>query len=149
MSNEAKTLASLELLQINRHHNSEKSMADLHITIPLLIENINDTAALQKSIAEAIMENQDDSHPLLERLIDMGDARDMSVVERSLNIEYCDVGVSMENMKGIAHGMFDSDYYASCKDIETMDDHKVTLPFTIEEDTLVFNIDLPETWLPM
>ena len=122
-------------------------MADtLYITIPLFIDDINDNAVLQKSIAKAIMDNQNDFLPLLERLIDMGNARDMSVAERSLNIEDCDIDV--DNTKGVACGMFDSNYFASCKDVESVDEHEVTLPFTIENDNLVFDFQLPPAWIP-
>lgn len=118
---------------------------DLQFSIPLIVDDMNDYESLQREIAKAIMDNQEKLLPLLERLIDMGDAR-VTVIERSLNIESCDVEVSSSG--GKASGSFDSDFYAGCKDINSQDDHEVTLAFEIEEGSLIFDIVLPPAWRP-
>jgi len=118
---------------------------DLYIKIPLIVGDDNDHESLQKAIATAIMDNQHQFFPLLERLIDKGDAN-MTVIEGSLNVEYCDIDTS--TTEGVASGSFDSDYYASCKDMCSQDDHEVTLPFEIEDGNLIFDIELPAAWRP-
>ena len=118
---------------------------NLCITIPLNIANINDPESIQKAIATGIMENQQQFLPLLERLIDMGDAR-MSVIEGSLNVEHCDVDITSSEY--MASGFFDSDFYAGCKDLNSQDDHEVMLPFIIEGGNLIFDIELPPAWRP-
>ena len=62
----------------------------LHITIPLIVADDNES--LQKAVATAIMDNEGQFFPLLERLIDKGDAR-LTVIDGSLNIENIDVDV--------------------------------------------------------
>lgn len=117
----------------------------LYVTIPLIIDNLNDNASLKRAISVAIMENQSAFHPLLERLIEMGDLR-MTVLDDSLNIDTFDV--IADDSGGIACGTFDSDFYAGCKDMNSVDEHEVELPFTIENNILVFNIVLPPAWIP-
>ena len=117
----------------------------LRIKIPLIVDNVNNKESLQKAVAIAIMENEGQFLPLLERLIDMGDAR-MTVTDGSLNIEPVDVEVSTTG--GVASGSFDSDFYAGCKDINSQDGHEVTLDFEIEDGYLVFDIELPPAWRP-
>ncbi len=117
----------------------------LHITIPLIVADDNDNESLQKAVATAIMDNEGQFFPLLERLIDKGDAR-LTVIDGSLNIENIDVDVSLTG--GVASGSFDSDFYAGCKDMNSQDDHEVTLEFEIEDGNLVFDIELPPAWRP-
>ena len=117
----------------------------LHITIPLIVADDNDNESLQKAVATAIMDNEGQFFPLLERLIGKGDAR-LTVIAGSLNIENIDVDVSLTG--GVASGSFDSDFYAGCKDMNSQDDHEVTLEFEIEDGNLVFDIELPPAWRP-
>ena len=117
----------------------------LEATIPLPITDFNDIPSLQKAIADVIMQNQNIFEPLLYRLIDMGDSG-MSIIDDSLNIEPLDVDVDPD--VGVAPGMFDSYFYAGCKDMTSIDEHDVALPFTIENGHLVFDIELPPAWIP-
>lgn len=118
---------------------------NIYITIPLIVDDLSNIESLQKAVASAIMDNEGQFFPLLERLIDMGDAR-MTVIDGSLNIEQIDVDVSPTG--GTASGAFDSDFYAGCKDMNSQDDHEVTLEFEIEDGNLVFDIELPPAWRP-
>jgi hypothetical protein len=117
----------------------------LEVTIPLIIDDINDVSALKKAVATSIMEHQDSFHQFLDRLIQMGDAR-ITVIDDSLNIEGCDV--NLDSFGGVAEGTFDSDFYAGCKDMNSVDEHAVILPFKIENTNLVFSIELPPEWIP-
>ena len=118
---------------------------NLCITLPLIVSGINDNALLKSSVASIIIENESQFLPLLERLIDMGDAR-MTVIEGSLNIKPVDVEVSPTG--GVAFGTFESDFFVGCKDMNSQDDHEVSLKFDIEDSNLVFNIQLPPAWRP-
>ncbi len=118
---------------------------NLYVTIPLLIGDCNDREMLQKAIATAIMDNQNQFLPLLERLIDMGDAR-MTVIEGSLNVEHCDVEI--DQATGVASATYDSDFYAGCKDMNSVDDHEVDLEFEIEGGKIIFDIIIPPAWRP-
>ena len=122
-------------------------MDNLYFTIPLLIDDYDDKALLQKAISSAIMGHQNQFLPLLERLIDLGDSN-MSVMEGSLNIESCDVDINLTTLEGFTSGMFDSFHYASCKDMQSQDEHEVSLPFTIENDALSFDLEIPPAWKP-
>ena len=117
----------------------------IKIAIPLDIESFDDDS-LKVAISSAIVAHEMEFHPLLERLIEMGDAR-VTVVDDSLTIDAQDVDVNSTG--GIACGMFESDYYAGCKDVESMSDHEVTLEFTFKDKSMVFEIELPPAWIPV
>ena len=115
------------------------------IKIPLDLEDVTDKQGLQKVISNSIMEYGDSFLPLLERKIDLGDMR-TSVIEGTLKVEYCDVVIT--STECFASATFDSFYYAGCKDMDSYNDHEITLPFTIEDNILYFNIELPPPWRP-
>ena len=117
----------------------------LYISIPITIKDTNDVEAMKKFIAMVIEDNQNSFLPLLERLIDLGDSR-VTVIDNSLNVEDCDIDLSLAD--GIACATFDSDFYAGCKDMNSQNDHEVALPFTIENNNIVFDIEIPPAWRP-
>jgi hypothetical protein len=98
-----------------------------------------------EAIVQAIIEHEDEFEPYFARLIDLGDAN-LTVVGNSLKIEACNIELTGE--KGVAHGEFTSDFYASCKDMRAQDDKEVSLKFTLKNNQLYFDIALPPVWRP-
>ena len=117
----------------------------LNVTLKINSYDPEGLDSLTKAVEEVIRENQQDFHPLFERLIDMGDAR-ITVVDDSLYISDC--SISSDRLSGVAFCMFDSDFYAGCKDMNSSGEHEVELPFDVDGDTVVFAIDLPPRWVP-
>ena len=113
--------------------------------VPLFIDDFDDIHAIKKEVEKIILANQNNFHPIFERVIDQGDAG-LTVMEGSLYIEDC--CIDNDNMGGMVNGTFDSDYYASCKDMRSQGEHEVTIEFTIEGDYLIFDIALPIAWKP-
>ena len=98
-----------------------------------------------EAIAQAIIDHEEEFEPYFARLIDLGSAN-LTVLSGSLQIEACNIEIDGE--KGVAHGEFTSDFYASCKDMRAQDDHEVSLKFTLKDNQLYFNIELPPVWQP-
>jgi len=117
----------------------------LTISLKLSTDDADDIKSLKKAVKRAILKSQQDFHPLFERLIDMGDAR-MTVMGESLYIGDCHINADLSG--GEASGEFNSDFYAGCKDMNSTGDHEVTLPFTIDDETLYFEIEIPPRWVP-
>jgi hypothetical protein len=95
------------------------------------------------SIEELIVEHQSDFQPLLARIIDVDDGR-VELVDDSLEIE--SIEFDEDGRSGVAEVEFMSSFYAGCKDLNSTDWHPTLLPFRIENDVLVFEIDLPVRW---
>lgn len=98
-------------------------------------------APLEERIAKTIKENEGEFWRYFERLIDTEDAR-YTVIDDSLEIER----IVINGIEGFAHGNFTWDFYAGCKDINSIDQKEVEINFKISEETLVFDIDLPIIW---
>jgi hypothetical protein len=110
-----------------------------------VVQNEVEEDEFLKAIAQAIIEHEDEFEPYFARLIDLGDAN-LTVVGNSLQIEACNIELTGE--KGVAHGEFTSDFYASCKDMRAQDDQEVSLKFTLKGNQLYFDIALPSIWRP-
>ena len=93
-------------------------------------------------VASLIKENERKFHPLFERVIDTGDGR-VTVLDGSFEITH----IQMDRTGGCAEGIFLSDFYAGCRDLNSTDEHDVELPFEIEDGFLVFDIMLPPRWV--
>ena len=107
-------------------------------TINIQIE-INGNAPDYSSL---ISEREREFHPLFERLIDRGDSR-VTVLDDSMLVQ----AVEINGNQGCASISFDSEFYAGCKDMNSIDEHETTLDFEIEDDMMLFSIPLPDAWI--
>ncbi|MDX7836862.1 hypothetical protein UW989_08450 [Aeromonas caviae] len=100
-------------------------------------------AELEQAITRAIEANKQDFFPLLERLVDVGDSRvKLSQKDplRVLSIELAD------DREGLAHINYESNFAESCLIINEYDQHQTSLPFHLDGDVLVFDVELPIAW---
>lgn len=100
-------------------------------------------SALKQAIAQTIETHKQDFFPLLERLVDVGDTRVNLSQEnplRVLSIELAD------DHEGVAHINYESNFAESCLIINEYDQHQTSLPFSLEGDALVFDVELPIAW---
>lgn len=101
-------------------------------------------SALKQAISQAIETHKQDFFPLLERLVDVGDTRVNLSQEnplRVLSIELADDAAG-----GIAQINYESNFAESCLIINEYDQHQTSLPFTLDGDELVFDVELPIAW---
>lgn len=100
---------------------------------------------LKKAAKQSILDYQREFHPLFERLVDAGDGR-TEVMDESLYVQDCIIDSDL--LGGEAFISFDTYFFSPCKDARSLDDHEVSLPFTIKDSSLVFDIELPARWVP-
>jgi hypothetical protein len=112
----------------------------LTVKIPLKNPNYDVNAS---AVEELIIEHQSEFEPLLERAIDVDDAR-VQLVDDSLEVEQIEFGE--DGSSGVAEVEFMSSFYAGCKDMNSDEWHTETLPFQIVDGVLIFEIDLPVRW---
>ena len=98
---------------------------------------------LKQAIAQTIETHKRDFFPLLERLVDVGDTRVNLSQEnplRVLSIELAD------DREGVAHINYESNFAESCLIINEYDQHQTSLPFRLDGDQLIFDVELPIAW---
>ena len=98
----------------------------------------------EEELVQAIIENQDEFHPLFERIIDNGDSR-LEIVDDSMVFGE----MKFNDNVYTAYFMFGTSHYMGCKDMMGDDDYEVKLEFTIDDNSMYFNMQLPHAWLPM
>lgn len=101
-------------------------------------------SALKQAISQTIETHKRDFFPLLERLVDVGDTRVNLSQEnplRVLSIELADDAAG-----GIAQLNYESNFAESCLIINEYDQHQTSLPFRLDGDALVFDVELPIAW---
>lgn len=99
---------------------------------------------LKQAITQAIETHKRDFFPLLERLVDVGDTRVNLSQEnplRVLSIELAD-----DSVQGVAQLNYESNFAESCLIINEYDQHQTSVAFTLEEDQLIFDVELPIKW---
>jgi len=109
----------------------------IKVEIPIVDSDLGVTKA------DLIANHAREFYPLFERLINCGDAR-ITVLDDSLTV----VDVDVSGLSGCASVTFGSDFYAGCKDMNSIDEHETTLEFEIIDDKMVFDIVLPPAWIP-
>ncbi len=100
-----------------------------------------DLEDIEKQVASAIKQHERDFHPYFERLIDIEDAR-YTVIDDSLVLDE----IYVDGAQGIAHGSFGWEFYAGCRDLNSSDTEDVSLVFGIEDNRVIFDIELPPIW---
>ncbi|MEG0007584.1 MAG: hypothetical protein RR721_18660 [Aeromonas sp.] len=98
---------------------------------------------LKQAITQTIETHKRDFFPLLERLVDVGDTRVNLSQEnplRVLSIELAD------NREGVAQINYESNFAESCLIINEYDQHQTSLPFRLDGDVLIFDVELPIKW---
>ncbi|WP_411166332.1 hypothetical protein Aeroheme_03686 [Aeromonas sp. DSM 116730] len=101
-------------------------------------------AELEQAIAGAIEHHKQDFFPLLERLVDVGDTRVNLSQQNPLRV--LSIELDEDGSKGLAHLNYESNFAESCLIINEYDQHQTSVPFRLEGDELVFDLELPIAW---
>ncbi|WP_461602479.1 hypothetical protein [Aeromonas rivipollensis] len=101
-------------------------------------------AELEQAIAGAIEHHKQDFFPLLERLVDVGDTRVNLSQQNPLRV----LGIALDaaDATGTAHLNYESNFAESCLIINEYDQHQTSVPFRLEGNELVFDLELPIVW---
>ncbi|MFM5028657.1 hypothetical protein ACEUDA_06450 [Aeromonas rivipollensis] len=101
-------------------------------------------AELEQAIAGAIEHHKQDFFPLLERLVDVGDTRVNLSQQNPLRV----LGIALDatGATGTAHLNYESNFAESCLIIDEYDQHQTSVPFRLEGNELVFDLELPIPW---
>ncbi|MGL6230271.1 hypothetical protein ACSZMQ_03555 [Aeromonas rivipollensis] len=101
-------------------------------------------AELEQAIARAIEHHKQDFFPLLERLVDVGDTRVNLSQQNPLRV--LSIELDEDGSKGLAHLNYESNFAESCLIINEYDQHQTSVPFRLEGNELVFDLELPIPW---
>ncbi|MFM5162208.1 hypothetical protein ACEUBB_03885 [Aeromonas rivipollensis] len=101
-------------------------------------------AELEQAIAGAIEHHKQDFFPLLERLVDVGDTRVNLSQQNPLRV----LGIALDaaDATGTAQLNYESNFAESCLIINEYDQHQTSVPFRLEGNELVFDLELPIAW---
>ncbi|MGE6132993.1 hypothetical protein [Aeromonas salmonicida] len=101
-------------------------------------------AEREQAIARAIEHHKQDFVPLLERLVDVGDSRVRLSQQNPLRV----LGVELDKAYtgGNARLNYESNFTEGCRLIDEYDQHQTSVPFRLEGDELVFDLELPIEW---
>jgi hypothetical protein len=101
-------------------------------------------AELEQAIARAIEHHKQDFFPLLERLVDVGDTRVNLSQQNPLRV----LGIALDaaDATGTAQLNYESNFAESCLIINEYDQHQTSVPFRLEGNELVFDLELPIAW---
>lgn len=101
-------------------------------------------AKLKQAIARSIEAHKRDFFPLLERLVDVGDTRVNLSQENPLRV--LNIELDNDGSQGQAHLNYESNFAESCLIINEYEQHQTIVPFRLEGDELVFDLELPIAW---
>lgn len=107
---------------------------ELRVALPFNSE-AND---LEEEVRSTLIHYQHELKRYFERLIDHQDAR-TTVLDDSM----CVNEVSIDDGEGVAFVEFSTEFYAGCRDINSIDGHEGELALAIEGDHLVVTMKLP------
>ena len=101
-------------------------------------------AELEQAIARAIEHHKQDFFPLLERLVDVGDTRVNLSQQNPLRV----LGIALDaaDATGTAQLNYESNFAESCLIINEYDQHQTSVPFRLEGNELVLDLELPIAW---
>lgn len=104
-------------------------------------------AEREQAIAQAIEHHKQDFFPLLERLVDVGDSRVRLSQQNPLRVLGV-LGVELDKAYtgGSARLNYESNFAEGCRLIDEYDQHQTSVPFRLEGDELVFDLELPIAW---
>ena len=115
----------------------------LNIAIPISINSSHNQKQIEDICSKAIMKYKSEFTPYFERLIDNGDAG-MTVFEDGFEVDQ----VTVHNSSGSADVYYVAEFYASCKDMRSVDKEEAFLKFEIINGEMVFEIEFPSPWQP-
>ncbi|MGS3144079.1 hypothetical protein ACB274_16055 [Aeromonas sanarellii] len=101
-------------------------------------------AELEQAITRAIEAHRPDFFPLLERLVDEGNPGVHLSQEhppRVLGIE-----LDQDGARGLARLGYESNFFEGCLIVDRYEQHQTDLPFHLQGDALLFDIELPIAW---
>ena len=101
-------------------------------------------AELEQAIARAIEHHKQDFFPLLERLVDVGDSRVRLSQQNPLRVLWVELDKAYTG--GNARLNYESNFAEGCRLIDEYDQHQTSVPFCLEGDELVFDLELPIAW---
>ncbi|EPC3544682.1 hypothetical protein [Aeromonas hydrophila] len=101
-------------------------------------------AELEQAIARAIEAHKQDFFPLLERLVDVGNAGVHLSQEHPPRVLGIDLDQS--GIQGLAHLGYESNFFEGCLIVDKYDQHQIDLPFRLQGDLLLFDLELPIAW---
>ncbi|HAT6342741.1 TPA: hypothetical protein JAJ28_000407 [Aeromonas hydrophila] len=99
---------------------------------------------LKHAITRAIEAHKQDFFPLLERLVDEGNpAVNLSQEHppQVLRIE-----LDQDGTRGLARLGYESNFFECCLIVDEYEQHQTSLPFRLDGDALVFDVELPIAW---
>lgn len=101
-------------------------------------------AELEQAITRAIEAHRPDFFPLLERLVDEGNPGVHLSQEhppRVLGIE-----LDQDSARGLARLGYESNFFEGCLIVDRYEQHRIEVPFRLNGDLLIFDIELPIAW---
>lgn len=105
---------------------------------------ISTRAELEQAIARTMQAHRQDFFPLLERLSDEGNPGvnlSQDHPPRVLGIE-----LDKDGIRGLARLGYESNYFEDCLIVDVYERHRIEVPFSLNGDLLIFDIELPIAW---
>ena len=99
---------------------------------------------LAQAITRTIEANRQDFFPLLERLVDEGNPGVHLSQEHPPRVLGIDLDQS--GIQGLAHLGYESNFFEGCLIVDKYDQHQIDLPFRLQGDLLLFDLELPIAW---
>ncbi|MGL6486884.1 hypothetical protein ACSZNF_07645 [Aeromonas hydrophila] len=99
---------------------------------------------LEQAIARAIEAHKPDFFHLLERLVDVGNSGVHLSQEHPPRVLGIDLDQS--GIQGLAHLGYESNFFEGCLIVDKYDQHQIDLPFRLQGDLLLFDLELPIAW---
>jgi len=101
-------------------------------------------AELEQAIARAIEAHQPDFFPLLERLVDEGNPGVHLSQEHPPRV--LGIALDQDGARGLARLGYESNFFEGCLIVDRYEQHQTDLPFRLEGDLLLFDLELPIAW---
>lgn len=99
---------------------------------------------LEQAIARAIEAHRRDFFPLLERLVDEGNPGVNLSQEHPPQV----LGIELDegNTQGLAQLSYESNFFEGCLIVDEYEQHQLSVPFTLQDNLLIFDVELPIAW---
>ena len=104
---------------------------------------LNNGIDLEEKISNAVESNADEFMEVMEAEIKTDDSRTTILGD---SLEVIEIELFQSN-NGVVHTQFSADFYAGCKDINSLAQHYLTYEFTYDEESLRFEIEVPIEWV--
>ncbi|MGY3868398.1 hypothetical protein ACW5W4_02435 [Aeromonas crassostreae] len=101
-------------------------------------------AELEQAIAQAIARHKPDFFPLLERLVDEGNPAVNLSQEHPPQV--LAIELDQSGAQGQARLSYESNFFECCLIVDQYEQHQISLPFRLEGNELVFDLELPIAW---